>query len=306
MRVKNAFAVRSHRFGEREKALYHYASEFFGKDNTFLVFNSADENLNIPSQYNHIIFNKNKILTSKDLFWPNDCGWKGGDYNYYALNRKIKGYDFIWLGEPDIQICSKNPSDFFEQCNNFKHDFLAAGFGRAREELFFYRTAKTLGESTPMTCIFPLTRLRVNTIPILFDIRKKISKDFIAKRKSPKDYPNDEIFISTVGTQLNLTCAPLQKISSFNFKMFTTSRDESFLEEDIDTISGKFIVHPVLSERDYIDKKVRYFRDLVTNNKPSSHWAKNTLTKTNNPKVKKILSDEFKRSFAGFLDTQIT
>ena len=311
MKVKNAFAVRSHFFGEREKLLYRYVEEYFGKENTYLVIHSDDEKLKIPSEYNHIIYNRNKILSSKDLFWPDDCGWRCGDYSYYALNKKIKekGYDFIWMGEPDIKICSKRAGEFFEQCNDFKHDFLASGLGVAREQLFFYHTGKVLGDRPPISCIFPLTRLRVKKIDKLYEIRKKVSRDFIERGRNPADYPNDEIFIATICAQLKFSSAPLDKISSFNFRLFNTDHDNAILEEDAKDLLGKFIIHPVLDEKLFIEKKLRTFRTMLSNQsnrKNLSHWAKNILIKTNNDRVKKILSNEFKKLFGSFLDSKIS
>ena len=54
-RKHNAFAVRCHFVGEREKALYKYAESYFGKENTF-GYQLLDKDLKVPEGYNHVLF----------------------------------------------------------------------------------------------------------------------------------------------------------------------------------------------------------------------------------------------------------
>ena len=63
------------------------------------------------------------ILSKDNLFWPRDCGWRCGDYCYYAMHNALSGYDFFWLAEPDVKICCENPATFFSNLKNMKKIF---------------------------------------------------------------------------------------------------------------------------------------------------------------------------------------
>ena len=128
----NAFAVRCHFVGEKEIALYKYAESYFGKENTFFVINSEDKNLQVPQGYNHVLFNKDTILNYKELFWARDIGWKCGDYCYYALNSVLSSYEYIWMAEPDLKICSEKAEDFFKAFEKHDFDFLANFFRKSK------------------------------------------------------------------------------------------------------------------------------------------------------------------------------
>ena len=67
--MKQAFAVRSHVFGEEERALYEFGEGYFGKENTFLVLHTK-ESIEVPKKFNKIVFNDHKILNSGELFFP--------------------------------------------------------------------------------------------------------------------------------------------------------------------------------------------------------------------------------------------
>ncbi len=294
MTYKNCFAIRTHLFGEREKNLYQFAEKYFGKENTYFILNVDEQKFKIPSSYNAIYFNKNKTLSDKELFWPHDCAWRCGDYCYYALNQELSGYDFFWLAEPDIQICNPNPSEFFDQLISFNHDFLSVGFGIAKPDLFYYHTGRLLSE-TPMTCIFPFTRMKADKIKTFYEERKKISKDFINKRKPEKNYPNDEIFIATIANKLNYSCLSLEKITSFNFKLFTANKDEALLANDVRNVGGNFILHPVLDETPFINKKIKRFESMLYHKHNVTLWMQDILTKISDAKVKRTLKDHFKK-----------
>ena len=293
MIYKNCFAIRTHLFGEREKNLYQFAEKFFGKENTYFILNIDGDKLNIPSSYNAIYFNKSKILSEKELFWPHDCAWRCGDYCYYVLDQELSGYDFFWLVEPDIQICNPNPSEFFNQLISLNYDFLSVGYGKAKTDSFFYRTARLLSD-VPMNCIFPFTRLKADKIKTLYEVRKKFSSDFINKRKPEKYFPNDESFIATMVNKLDYSCGSLEKITSFNFKLFTANKDEAFLEEDVKAIKGNFILHPILEQSVFIDKKVKRLESMLMLKQNVIAWMEDILIKISDKKTKRLLKDQFK------------
>ena len=144
-----------------------------------------------------------------------------------------------------------------------------------------------------MSCLFPITRLKVKQIEVLANIRKKVSADFIKTKRSPNEYPNDEIFLATVTRRLNFKCAPLDKLSSFNFMMFRSDKDTMFLEDDVREVKGKFVMHPVLDEESFLRKKERAFAGLLKSSGELVGWVNDTLTKQPNPRLRKVLQNRF-------------
>ena len=296
---KNAFALRCHEFGEKEQEFYAYAKQYFGSDHTFLVVN-AEKKPKIPDTVSTIFFNNGKILSSQDYLWFDEVAWKCGDYCYYALHKELKGYDFIWLAEPDLKICHADPSSFFGEFERYSHDFLAPFLGPASEKLFFYPTAKCL-EAPPMSCLFPITRLKTDKISRLGDIRKKLTKDFVSNNRPPQEYPNDEIFLATVTRRLGMKCAPLDKLSSANFMMFRSDKDTMFLDQDVEDVRGRFVMHPVLSEKEYLRKKERIFSSVLRSSKDLMLWVGDTLAKQPDVRIKKELQNRFLKELRKFL-----
>lgn len=296
---KSAFAVRCHTFGKAEKRLYDFAKEYFGKENTFLVLNT-EEALDIPSAFNKIIFNSKKILSDKELFWQPDTGWRCGDYSYYAMHHVLSEYKYFWLAEPDLRFCNATAADFFQELEEFDFDFLAPFLNVASEKLDFFHTAKVL-EAQPMSCLFPLTRLSTSSIPKLFEIRKKISKNFFNGNIPASAYPNDEIFVSTVTRRLGMKCAAIDKISSSNFLLLRSDPENVLLEEQVENIKADMVMHPVLSEKRFVENRKNQFNRLLRRNRDFSSWLWFALNKTKNKEVQKKVERMFVEEFEKFL-----
>ena len=296
---KSAFAVRCHTFGKAEARLYDFAKEYFGKENTFLVLNT-EESLDVPSEFNKIIFNAKKILNDKELFWQPDTGWRCGDYSYYAMHQVLSEYKYFWLAEPDLRFCNATAADFFEELENFDFDFLAPFLNVASEKLDFFHTAKVL-EAQPMSCLFPLTRLSTRSVPKLYDIRKKISKKFFNGSIPASAYPNDEIFIATVTRRLGMKCAAIDKISSSNFLLLRSDPENVLLEEQVETIKADMVMHPVLSEERFLENRKNQFNRLLRRSRDFSSWVWFALNKTKNKDVQKKVEEMFVEEFKSFL-----
>ena len=297
---KNAIGIRCHEIGDREKQLYSLCKAYFGSENTFFVMNVESKNKKIPDGFNSVIFNEKTILNTENLYWPKDVAWRCGDYCYYALWHALSGYEFIWLIENDVKLCSNDAKDFFSDFESVEQDFVAPFFGKANERLPFYPTAKVL-EAEPYSCLFCVSRLRVSFIPKLLNLRKKISDKFKKERISPKSYPNDEIFVSTVGTRLGMRCAPLDKVSSYNFSLFSSTDIAGFLDRDVENIRGKFVMHPVLQEEKFKSKKFRGFQTVLAKSIPLLDYVTQTIRKCPDEKVKKDLKKKFLGEFEKFL-----
>ena len=110
---KNAIGIRCHEIGDKEKKIYALCKEYFGGENTFFVMNVQSDNVKVPEGFNSVIFNEKTILDTENLYWPKDVAWRCGDYCYYALWHALSGYEFIWLIENDVKICTDDAKDFF-------------------------------------------------------------------------------------------------------------------------------------------------------------------------------------------------
>lgn len=297
---KAAFAIRTHKFSDNEKYLYDYVAKYFGKDNTFIACRNNSEDIKIPVGYNHFFFNEKKLLNETGLYFHNDWGWRCGDYFYYALNKFLKGYEYIWLSEPDIYFCNENANDFFKTFEQLDCDFLTKGYGTAGPNLFFFNTSKVL-DGTPMSCIFPITRLKTSVINVLFEERIRLSETFINKKNDPNLYPNDEIFIATTLKRMNYSIQNIDLSTYFDFRLFTVNEDDAMTLDDASAIKGDFIIHPVVEKSIFINKKLNTFKNKLNNNQPISNWIRNILIKNKNENLKKELISEFERNFDNFI-----
>ena len=195
---------------------------------------------------------------------------------------------------------SEKSETFFKAFETHTFDFMATFYGRASENLHFFPTAKVL-EAEPMSCLFPITRMKAEKIKILYDIRKKVSAKFIKGGLPPNDYPNDEIFVATVSKRMNMHCAALDKFTPFNFMMFRADKDTVFLDDDVKEVKGKFIMHPVLNKEMFIKKRLTIFMNILKNSKDLSNWTHGTLSKIDDKEIKEDLQKKFLSEFKKFL-----
>ena len=304
MNISNsAFVIRTHKFTEREKLLYEYASKYFGESNTFIACNTSKKNIIIPDKYNKVIFNETKILNDIGLFWHPDWSWRCGDYCYYALYNSLDKYEYIWLCEPDVYFCNDNSIDFFKAFENNNNDFLALRYGKARENSYFFPTSKVL-EGVPMICLFGFTRIKTSVIKTLLEKRVELSLSFLNKKFPPNQYPNDEIFVSTTLKRMNYNISKIEDYTSFDTRLFTADENEAMILEEAKKIKGNFIIHPVLDEEVFLDKKIKRFNSILDNNGNISQWLRKILVKTNNKQLKKELQNEFIKAFDDYVKKQ--
>ena len=297
---QNAIAVRCHQVGGIEKNLYLYLQEYFGKENTFFVINTDSSEAKCPDGFNSVVFNHDVILSSQELLWGDNTGWKCGDYSYYALWHALSGYEYFWLVEPDVKFCSEKASDFFSEFESQNIGFIAPMFGKANTNLPFYASARYL-EAEPMSCLFPITRMKCTNIGAFFGTRKKLSEKFMKERIPEHLYPNDEIFIATVAMRLGIGCAPMNKLSSFDFAMFF-SNEKAFLDEDVSGVKGKFMMHPVLDKTSYVNKSIGKYQKLFNDSYELLDFMNQTIKKCSNASVKKEFRERLKKDFESFVN----
>lgn len=292
----SAFAIRTHKFSEQEKILYEYASKYFGESNTFIACNTSEKNIDIPIKYNPITFNEKKVLNDSGLFWHPQWSWRCGDYWYYALYKSIDKYEYIWLCEPDVLFCNENSIDFFKPFESIDNDFFALSYGTAGENLYFFQTSKVL-EGVPMSCVFALTRMKSSTIKTLLETRIKLSLSFWDKKFLPGQYPNDEIFVATTLKRMNYNILKIEDYTSFDTRLFTADENEAMIVEEAREIKGNFIIHPVLEEGAFLDKKIKRFNAILNNNGNFYQWIKKVLVKIKNERLKRELKNQFIKAF---------
>ena len=105
----------------------------------------------------------------------------------------------------------------------------------------------------------------------------------------PRDYPNDEIFVATVSRRIGLSHAALDKLSSFDFSLFRSDKFSFFLKEDVKDVKGRFLIHPMLDEKEYIRKKVNNFRNVLQESRELQTWTQSQLKKTGDKKLRNNL-----------------
>ena len=297
---KTVFAIRTHQFGDREKSLYDYAVKYFGENNTLIACNNNSENIKIPIEYNHFFFNQNEILNESGLFFHPNWGWRCGDYWYYALQKILTGIEYVWLCEPDVYFCNKNAEDFFKPFEKLDCDFLTKGLCAANANMYFFNTSKVL-DGKPMSCIFPITRIKTSLINVLLEERTRLSETFINQKNHQNLYPNDEIFVCTTLNRMNYSIKNMDFFTYFDFRLFTANKNQAMTIDDASEIKGDLIIHPVLEKKIFINKKVNFFNEKLKNNLPISDWIMNMLLKTKDQNLKKELISEFERTFSNFI-----
>ena len=97
-----------------------------------------------------------------------------------------------------------------------------------------------------------------------------------------------------------MKCAPLDKLSSANFMMFRSDKDTMFLDQDVEDVRGRFVMHPVLSEKEYLRKKERIFSSVLRSSKDLMLWVGDTLAKQPDVRIKE-LQNRFLKELRKFL-----
>ena len=146
-----------------------------------------------------------------------------------------------------------------------------------------------------MSCLFGITRMNPAEIHKLVNTRQTLSEKFYKEKIPPPQYPNDEIFVSTVGARLGLRCAPMDKLSSFNFLLFSVDPNVYFLEQDVKDVKGKFIVHPFMDGESFINKKMRRFEGVLNQSFPLLDFMAQSINKCSDEKLKEVLREKFRK-----------
>ena len=66
-------------------------------------------------------------------------------------------------------------------------------------------------------------------------------------------------------------------------------------------MKGRFLIHPMLDEKEYIRKKVNNFRNVLQESRELQTWTQSQLKKTSDKKIKEQLREKFIGEFKEFL-----
>lgn len=300
--MKSVIAIRTHLFGDPERKLFKYLSSYFGRENVITAIQKSQKTPLVPDEYNPKLVGEN---TLEGLYLHPNWGWRCGDYWYYSMLSYISNYDYLWLIEPDVYFGNTDPAVYFEQFEKLRQDFISVGLGEANKNLPFFHTGKHL-EGKTMSCLFGFTRIKVSVIEELYKERKRLSKSFMkigdGSLNPVKEYPNDEIFVSTVLANKNLLLDRMQNLSSFDFRLFTQNGDNAMVYKQVENLAGCFLIHPVLTEENYIAKKKKALMRRLRTNQPISDWLTHIVRKQTNQPTKEKLRRELEQAYNKFLN----
>ena len=78
----------------------------------------------------------------------------------------------------------------------------------------------------------------------------------------------------------------MDKLSSFNFLLFSVDPNVYFLEQDVKDVKGKFIVHPFMDGETFINKKMRRFEGVLNQSFPLLDFMAQSINKRYSVRMK--------------------
>lgn len=253
---KACFAIRCHSFGEEERILIESILDYFNLQDIFVVCDETKAQVNIESQYQKISLNWD-LIRKLGVFDHPDLGWRCGDYFYYAILSHRPNYNYYWLCEPDVLFNLDSIRSFFSCFESAEDDFLAKGFGKAKQDWAWTSRAKTISDDV-YKCFFPLTRLSRRAIIKLANERALLFNKLSATKSNEelqRIWPNDESFVATIIANRGMVA------KSFNFYLEDKSMLDNMTFIQLICYSNKMddkfhnkVLHPVLYAEKYLKK----------------------------------------------------
>ena len=87
----------------------------------------------------------------------------------------------------------------------------------------------------------------------------------------------------------------MDKLSSFNFLLFSVDPNVYFLEQDLKDVKGKFIVHPFMDGETFVNKKMRRFEGVLNQSFPLLDFMAQSINKCSDEKLKEVLREKFRK-----------
>lgn len=244
--LRTVIGIRTHQWGSAEKELYDYLSNYFDKDNIYIIIDETTHQTKIPDSYNKISISLEFLKEQSLLDNTNNSRgllWLCGDYFYYAFLNKITA-DYYWLIETDVRFTFDNAGGFFNQFSTNNADALLCNFLPANEDWYWSTHAKLI-DLKPYKCFFPLSRLSKKAIIHCQLERRNLTKKCVSNNLIHL-YPNDEALVATTMSKYQLNVDSMtEKFPEF-FQFFTYT--SMILNTDyLDKFPNNKILHPVRS-----------------------------------------------------------
>lgn len=187
-------------------------------------------------------------LTAMGLYAHPQCGWRCGDYVYYAVRAARADYNHYWLIEPDVRINVSNLSAFFASFADNQNDFIAPRFGQ-RDDRWEWSSTVSRAGLRPYGCVFPITRMSARGIDAAYALRRAHSTD--PALATPTNWPNDEGFVASGLVAGGFACGDLSNGGApvYNLASLAIGAVVDFTLIETMPPDG-LIYHPV---RDFVD-----------------------------------------------------
>ena len=181
-----------------------------------------------------------QLIKGLGLYRPTDFTWRCGDYCYYAARAKYPRAQRFWLIEHDVRICRAAP--FFEAVGTSTRDFLAVDLKPAALGWFWFSYTRNR-DTEAWRCLFPVTRLTVGAIDLLYKVRREHSRQWLRKAA----WPNDESFVATTISGSSLSKADFNTVyeNSWEPDSFRVGNATSGETLDLEGESSA-LLHPIL------------------------------------------------------------
>ena len=181
-----------------------------------------------------------RLVQGLGLYRPIDFTWRCGDYCYYAARTEYRKAQRFWLIEHDVRI--RKAALFFEAIRVSTKDFLAVDLRPAALGWFWFSYTSNR-DTEAWRCLFPVTRLSVRAVDLLYEVRREHSRQWLRKAA----WPNDESFVATTVSGSSLSKADFNAVyenswKPDSFRVGTASSGETLNFEG----EGSALLHPIL------------------------------------------------------------
>lgn len=175
---------------------------------------------------------------------PQNWGWLCGDFCYYAAAQAFPDHSQYCLLDSDVFMTETAAKALVALLAVSPQQALAVRLGEQAEIPRYSRGLQALGLSPTLGCIFPLSRVQAQVIPMMLALRRK------ALEASP---PNDEAILAAAVAQGGFSAAALDKLAPKMFGPGSFDTNPPHLFEGIsDNPNDPCIYHPVVTAKDVV------------------------------------------------------
>lgn len=179
---------------------------------------------------------------------PQNWGWLCGDFCYYAAAQAFPDYDHYCLIECDVFLSETAAADFVDLLDRSAQQALAVRLGRQAAISRYSRGLTMIGLSANLGCIFPISRVHRDVIPVMLDVRRRTMK-------APDGPPNDEAILAAAVEIGGFSAAALDLLAPqlFGSGSFDTNPPH-LLDHVIQIRDDHCAYHPVVTVKEVLDR----------------------------------------------------